>query len=252
MLDLNQAPEHTENSGGGSPIPEGSVVKVRVDIERTQYQDPNGEVSGFGKASNKGNVYVTANYEVLSGRFAGKKIKFDNIGWLGGKDGSYGNRGRAQIRAMVEAGRGIGSKDDSQNAAQGRCINSLEDVCGLEFPVKVGYDIQDNGVFNSILKVITPDNDDPTIYQTVMGGGEIVTDAPVPQPVASAPRQGAPGMPPQGQNPMAPGGGQAPQQGMPPAGAQQAPPQQQPPQQGQIPQQQAPQQGGQNMPPNWS
>lgn len=107
-----------------------------------------------------------------------------------------------QNRAAVPVYQHYNPADPAAN----RTIQSWFDLHSLEFPVKVGVDTPKPGdqyLNNNIMKVLTPGDEH---YTTVMGGGEVISDKPLPE-IPPAPQSSAP---PAGGNGGWPGaGGQA-------------------------------------------
>lgn len=209
-IDFNQSEEQREFLGA---IPPGSMVKVRLAIRQPE--------SGFVgsdpmlKLSKKADCeMLDCEFEVIAGQFATRKIWNNFI--VGGA--SAGHAKAAQIsmrtmRAIVEAMRGISPKDTSPAATKARVINQWGDLQGAEFGVVVGVEepkAGDRYVNNSIKRIITADDEQ---YQHIMAGGEIITDAPIPEipqpsgataaPGWAAPKT-APAAPVQGTLPTAP------------------------------------------------
>jgi len=183
-IDFNAADEQRESAGA---IPAGSMVKVRLTIRQPEAgfvgSDP------MLKLSKKADCeMLDCEFEVVSGQFATRKIWNNYI-----VDGvSTGHKKAGQIsmrtmRAIVEAMRGISPKDTSPAATQGRRIAQWSDLQGAEFGVAVGVDQPKPGdryVNNTIKRILTADDEQ---YQAIMAGGEIITDAPIPEiPQASA------------------------------------------------------------------
>lgn len=220
-INFNEAPE--QKVCGGVPIPPRSVVKVAMKIRQPAGQKAHAQ-SHMITVYKTGLLGLDCEFVVEAGTFEGCKIwenvflrpQFQEIKLTKGQEGIC-HRGDGLLRAIIEAARNIQPSDNSQPATQARMINDWSDFDGMEFGVMVGVDTPKPGdqyVNNTIIRVITPDQDE---YQTVMAGGEIVSDRPIPE------------------IPAAPAGGQQSKSYQPPTSPQsgyQAPPQQsyQPPQ----------------------
>ena len=186
-IDFNAADEQRESAGA---IPAGSMVKVRMTIRQP-------EVAGSDpmlKLSKKGDCeMLDCEFEVIAGQFATRKIWNNYI--VGGT--TDGHHKAAQIsmrtmRAIVEAVRGISPKDQSPTATQGRVLNTWSDLQGVEFGIVAGIDQpkpSDRYVNNTIKRILTADDEQ---YQHIMAGGEIITDAPIPE-IPQATQSAAPG-----------------------------------------------------------
>lgn len=188
-LDLNQADEQRESLGA---IPPNSMVKVRMDIRKPEYakqgSDPMLTVSRNGDCE-----MLNCEFVVTAGAFQGKKI-WNNFVVAGASDG---HKKAAQIsmrtmRAIVEAVRGISPKDASPTATQARMLNAWGDLQGVEFGIIVAIEppkAGDKYVNNRIKRIVTKDDEQ---YQHVMSGGEIITDAAIPEIPQAAPTTAAP------------------------------------------------------------
>ena len=162
-----------ENQKVGGAIPAGSSVKVRLTIRQPDLKYRHGD---FVLRSQKGLLGLDAEYEVLSGTYAGRKI-WENI-WLPKahqqiklEDGQCKacNMGGARIKAIIGAHR---------NTDTNYQINSLFDLNGMIFGIVVGLAKEPNskGYWNNtVARIITPDMPD---YMAVMKGAEIITDGP--------------------------------------------------------------------------
>jgi hypothetical protein len=179
MINLNDAEKQKEFNVG--PIPAKSLVKVRLEIRqpknRADQKDPAVTVYSSGL---KG---LDLELTVVSGRFEGVRIwenwflppSMQTISLTEGQRGVC-NGSFSKMRAAIEASRNL----DPDDPAADRNINSWFDLHGLEIPVKVGIDKPKPGdryINNKIAKILTPDMDH---YREVMGGGEVISDEPIP------------------------------------------------------------------------
>lgn len=182
MLDFNSAPEQRDYSNP-LVIPPDSIVKVRLEIQQPEDKKISLKSPALS-VSEKGNHYLTFFAEVAHGSFEGKKIYCMytvDMDVQNDKTQKAINNSKATIRAMLEASRNINPKDPSTQAAQARIISSWFDLDGLEFPAKIGIKpikAGDQYINNEIIKIITPDMPE---YSIVMGGGEIITEKPIPK-----------------------------------------------------------------------
>ena len=80
----------------------------------------------------------------MEGPFARRRI-YTRIGFRGKAaggpgDDTYGNRGRAMIRGILESARGVRADDQSNAARAARMIRSLGELSGLEFVARIGIE----------------------------------------------------------------------------------------------------------------
>ena len=165
-----------------SIMPKGTIIKACLTIRPGGYDDPaQGWTGGYATRGDSGAVYLNAEFTVLEGPYARRKI-FTLIGLYSPKGPEWANMGRALIRGMLNSARGISDKDTSPEAQAARRISGFRDLDGLEFlaRVDVGEDVNGDPK-NEIRKAITPDHRD---YAKYMGGA--VTAAPVVAPAAAA------------------------------------------------------------------
>jgi len=157
-MDFNDA--EPQSSGGGEPIPKGTVAPVIVSLRTIK----------TGKTGAQG---LDIEYTVTAGPYAKRKA----WGWHGvAGNGSDGHNKmvsitRSYIRAMIESAFGIDPADDSQDAMNGRRISDWQDLDGMEFvarfDVEEGSDYVDQrtgetrrGKDKNTLRAVTPDDPD--------------------------------------------------------------------------------------------
>jgi len=218
-INLNEAEEQKEFLGA---IPPGSMVKVRLNIRQPEAgfvgSDPALTLAKDGNSER-----LNCEFEVVDGTFKGRKI-WENY-TVGGV--YEGHRKAAQIsmrvmRAIREVSRGISPKDTSPAATQGRMLNAWIELQGLEFGIVVDCEKPKSGdryVNNIIKRIITVDDEQ---YQHVMAGGEIITDAPIPE-IPQTTQSAAPGWAAPKAEPAAPAQGTLPTASAAPKQAWQAP-----------------------------
>jgi hypothetical protein len=185
-------------------IPKGTLAKVRLSIRPGGFDDPaQGWTGGFAKRGATGAVYLDAEYTVLEGPYARRKI-WSMIGLYSPKGPDWANMGRSLIRGILNSARGISDKDKSPEAQTRRRIAGFQELDGLEFVARIDIGSDTNGEDkNEIRAAVTPDHRD------------------------YAARMGHPSVPPMqahAQPPAYPPQGYAPQQGPAPAAAAPAPP----------------------------
>lgn len=192
MIDLGQAGQQKEGVRG--TIPPQSIVKVRMEIRKPNNPDPQDPAVTILSTGIKG---VDLDFTVISGQFEGVSF-WDNwflppsmqtITLTKGQEGMC-NGAFAKFRAVIEAARNLDPADPAAN----RTIQSWLDMHGLEFPVKIGVEIKttkngDKYLKNNILKVLTPVDEH---YTAVMGGGEVISDKPLPEIPEAPPSSGPP------------------------------------------------------------
>lgn len=183
-IDFNNSPE--QKTGNGGAIPPKSIVKVRLEIREpsgTKISSDHPLVTIFGT----GLIGFDCVFEVIAGTYNENKIyenlffrpDFQSIQLTTGQTGIC-NGSDGKMRAMIEASRGIDPGDGGQAAITARMIQDWSDFQGMEFPVLVGIKkqkVDDQYINNNIMRIITPEDDD---YQTVMGGGEVISKLPLP------------------------------------------------------------------------
>lgn len=164
-------------------MPKGDIIKTRMVIRPGGHDDPaQGWTGGYATRSDSGAVYLNAEFTVLEGPYARRKI-FTLIGLYSPKGPEWANMGRALIRGILNSARGISDKDTSPEAQAARRISGFKDLDGIEFlaRVDVGEDVNGDPK-NEIRKAITPDHRDYAKYL-----GAAVQTAPAAS--ASAPPQ---------------------------------------------------------------
>jgi len=205
--DFNDAQSNT------NVIPKGTLAKVRLTIRPGGFDDPSqGWTGGYARRGTTGAVYLDAEYTVLDGPYARRKI-WSLIGLYSPKGPDWANMGRSLVRGMLNSARGISDKDNSPEAQAARRIDGFADLDGLEFVARIDIGTDTNGEDkNEIRTAVTPDHRD---YAQIMGTAPTMapqTPHPGPQhhaPAAAAPAQGYPAAQPQRtpapQAPAAPG-----------------------------------------------
>jgi hypothetical protein len=145
-------------------IPDGTLVKVRLDIKQGGYNNTDeGWDSNMATLGQSGAVYLKCEYKILSGTYKGQKV-FSLIGLHSQKSPLYQQMGRALILGILESSRGVYSKDRSDEAIKKRQISSLSDLDNLTFiaEISIGKDMKGEPK-NEIKKAITPDH--PEYYR---------------------------------------------------------------------------------------
>ena len=111
-----------------SIMPKGEIVKVRLTIRPGGHDDPSqGWTGGYATRGDSGAVYLNAEFTVLEGPYARRKI-FTLIGLYSPKGPEWANMGRALIRGILNSARGISDKDTSAQAQAARRISGFHET----------------------------------------------------------------------------------------------------------------------------
>jgi hypothetical protein len=98
--DFNSAQSNT------NVIPKGTLAKVRLTIRPGGFDDPSqGWTGGSPRRAATGAVYLDAEYTVLEGPYARRKI-WSLIGLYSPKGPDWANMGRSLIRGILNSARG--------------------------------------------------------------------------------------------------------------------------------------------------
>ena len=181
---------------------------MRLTIRPGGFDDPaQGWTGGYAKRGSTGAVYLDAEYTVLEGPYAKRKI-WSMIGLYSPKGPDWGNMGRGFVRGVLNSARGLSDKDNTADAQNARRISGLGDLDGLEFVARIDIGKDSNGEDkNEIRQAVTRDHKE---YAAAVGGHAAPTGY-APAPAYPAPQPSY--APPQPQQPAhAP---QAPQQAAP-------------------------------------
>lgn len=179
-------------------IPKGTLAKIRMTIKPGSHDDVSrGWTDGYATESfDTGSVYLAAEFVVLEGEFAKRKM-WSNIGLHSSKGDTWANMGRTFIRAALNSSYGFLPSDQSVDAQNARRISSFGGLDGIEFVVRIDVEKDNKDENRNIVKqAIEPDHKD---YARLMGviskvsgssgsGNSGVPTQPIPQraPTASA------------------------------------------------------------------
>jgi len=131
--------------GNANLIPKSTMLKVRLTIRPGGFNDESqGWTGGYATRGSTGSVYLNAEYTVLEGQYAKRKI-FSLIGLYSTKGPDWGNMGRSLVRGILNSSRGISDKDNSPEAQAKRRIAGFADLDGLEFVVRADLGTDTNG-----------------------------------------------------------------------------------------------------------
>jgi hypothetical protein len=152
-------------------IPANTLAKVCLTI-RPGGAGPEGWLT---QSKTSTALYLNTEAVVMEGPFARRRI-YTRIGFRGKAaggpgDDTYGNRGRAMIRGILESARGVRADDQSNAARAARMIRSLGELSGLEFVARIGIerdkDKPDDTGRNVIKAALGADHAE---YARLMGG----------------------------------------------------------------------------------
>lgn len=176
-----------QQSVGGGPIPEGSIVKMRVE---PLYQNDGSNVEDFLFAAKTGTKQLKLAVSIVSKKHEGRK--WQEYYTLDSSKEKATKITQSRLRALLESARGIMPGDLSPAACAGREIHGPQELWGMECAVKLGVRENDGKFYNEIASFVTPDKEE---YATVMAGEEVITDTPLPTAKAAPgaqPKWGAP------------------------------------------------------------
>ena len=175
-------------------IPKGTIARVRLTIRPGGFDDPSqGWTGGYAKRGTTGAVYLDAEYTVLEGKYARRKV-WSMIGLYSPKGPDWGNMGRSLVRGILNSARGLSDKDNSPEAQNARRISGIADLDGIEFVARIDVGTDANGdEKNDIRQAVTRDHKD---YAAAMGSlaapllyAPGAASAYPPQPVQAQPQQ---------------------------------------------------------------
>ncbi|CUH38901.1 hypothetical protein JSE7799_01620 [Jannaschia seosinensis] len=148
-------------------IPKGTLARVRLTIRPGGFDDPaQGWTGGYAKRASTGAVYLDAEYTVLEGPYAKRKI-WSLIGLYSPNGPNWANMGRSLVRGMLNSSRGISDKDNSAQAQAARRISGFADLDGIEFVARIDVGKDASGEErNEIKSAVMPDHRD---YAQLMG-----------------------------------------------------------------------------------
>ena len=198
-------------------MPKGTIAKVRLTIRPGGFDDPSqGWTGGYAKRGTTGSVYLDAEYTVLEGPYAKRKI-WSMIGLYSASGPNWANMGRSLVRGILNSARGLSDKDNSPEAQNARRISGFADLDGMEFVARIDVGKDSNGDDkNDIRQAVTRDHKEyaaATGGQAAAAGSTPAPAYPAPQPSYAGPVQSSGYAPPQPQQPSY--SPQAPQQAAP-------------------------------------
>ena len=170
-------------------IPKGTMAKVRLTIRPGGFDDPSqGWTGGYAKRGATGAVYLDAEYTVVEGPYAKRKI-WSLVGLYSPKGPDWGNAGRGLIKGILNSARGISDKDNSAQAQARRRISGFAELDGIEFIARMDIGSDTNGEDkNEVRSAVTPSHRD---YAQLIGhGGSAPMQGYSQPPASNAPQQG--------------------------------------------------------------
>ena len=155
-------------------IPAGTIAKVRMTIRPGGFDNPEmGWTGGYATRSESGAIYLNAEFVIVSGEFAKRKI-WSLIGMFSPKGPDWENMGRSFVRGILQSARNIKPEDNSPPAYKARQLMSLSELDGIEFVAKIALEKdQYDEPKNVIKQAITPDN--PKYAQIMQGAAPVAT-----------------------------------------------------------------------------
>ena len=149
-------------------IPKGTIAKVRLTIRPGGFDDPSqGWTGGYARRGTTGSVYLDAEYTVLEGPYAKRKV-WSMIGLYSATGPGWANMGRSLVRGILNSARGLSDKDNSPEAQNARRISGFADLDGIEFVARIDIGKDSNGEEkNDIRQAVTRDHKE---YAAIMGG----------------------------------------------------------------------------------
>ncbi|WP_281648154.1 hypothetical protein [Parendozoicomonas sp. Alg238-R29] len=147
-------------------IPKGTLAKVRLTLNPGGYDEPHmGWTGGWATKGDSGAVFLKAEYVVLTGPFAKRKV-WSLIGLHSPKGPNWSNMGRSFVRSLLCSARGIQQEDNSPQAVMARRLQNFGELDGMEFVARIDVEKDaDDEPTNVIKHVITPDHKQ---YQMLM------------------------------------------------------------------------------------
>ena len=144
-------------------IPKGTVARVILSIKPGGYYDrARGWNDGYATCNaNTGSVYLSCEYTILEGLYAGRKI-WGLIGLHSPKGDTWFQLGRSFIKAILNSARGFTEKDTSAGAVAARQIQSFSELDGIEFVARIEVEKnKETGMeYNVIRAALTKDHKD--------------------------------------------------------------------------------------------
>tara|TARA_Y100001934_G_scaffold224258_1_gene268296 strand:- start:985 stop:1626 length:642 start_codon:yes stop_codon:yes gene_type:complete len=114
-------------------LPKGTVAMVKLRIRPGGYNnEEQGWTEGYATRGSSGAVYLNCEFTIIAGPFAKKKI-YSLIGLKSPKGPFWGNKGRGQIKNILNSAHNLSLTDQSVEARALRKLKSLSELDGMEF-----------------------------------------------------------------------------------------------------------------------
>jgi hypothetical protein len=168
--------DFNDASSNANLIPKGTIAKVHLTLRPGGYDDASqGWTGGYAKRGMTGSVYLDAEYTVLEGPYAKRKI-WSMIGLYSPNGPNWGNMGRSFVRNILNSARGIADNDNSPDAQKARTIAGFSDLEGIEFVARIDVSTDGNGEpKNEIRAAVTKSHKD---YAAFAGQPRVALPAP--------------------------------------------------------------------------
>lgn len=167
------------------PVPEGSSVKVRLDL--VPAKNPHPKDDRIHVSAKSGLLMLSCRFTVVAGTYEGYSWRELWTMPVGSQPKEVEmTQGRMKsctinhqkIRAIVEAAKGVNPNDNSAAARAARDIGSITKIDGMEFPATVkidaGHEYNNRMYYNNeISYIVTPDRQK---YKELMAGGEFINE----------------------------------------------------------------------------
>lgn len=148
MFDYNQVSPQNDFD----VIPAQTIARVRLNIKRGNYDDPQrGLTGGWATISDGGAIYLNGDFVVVSGPYKNRHV-YTLIGLHSPKGDKWANMGKEFIRAMLDSAHGLAPKDTSSEAIAKRRITDFGQLNGLEFCALIGVDQDQNGEPRNLIR----------------------------------------------------------------------------------------------------
>ena len=163
MLNFNDV-QPDSNSGEFELIPNNTIARVVLTLQGGDTQIPEFGQGNFFKSSSTGKraKWLPLEFTIVGGGHNGRKV-WHRL-FVDGDKMSERNVpiakeiGLRTMRAIIESARGIDPSDSSPQAQQGRQLNSIEQLNGMELCIKIGIEEGTNGYAdrNRMVAPLTP------------------------------------------------------------------------------------------------
>mgnify|MGYP003113840576 FL=1 len=164
MLNFNDI-QPDSNSGEFELIPNNTIARAVLTLQGGDTQIPEFGQGTFFKSSSAGkrSKWLPLEFTIVGGGHNGRKV-WHRLFVDGDKMNDQKNMpiakeiGLRTMRAIIESARNIDPNDNSPEAQQGRELNSIEQLNGMELCIKIGIEEGTNGYAdrNRMIAPLTP------------------------------------------------------------------------------------------------